>query len=46
MEIQQGFAKQLLQKREEEVVRHGREGPGGLGRGTRVRLPSPAPLLI
>ena len=45
VEIQQGFAKRILERREEVVVRLGEEGGGGLGGAKRVWHPSPAPSL-
>ena len=45
VEIQQGFAKRLLERREEEVVRHReRRGARRLGH-PEVRLPSQPPFI-
>ena len=49
VEIQQGFAKRLLERREEEVVRLGGEGGrrlGQLGGAPKGAAPLPLPLLI
>ena len=45
VEIQQGFAKRLLERREEEVVRLGRGGGRGVGGAQGSDCP-PTPLYI
>ena len=45
VEIQQGIAKRLLERRGEEVVRHG-ERKGAAARAPRGAAALPSPLLI
>ena len=46
VEIQQGFAKRLLERREEEVVRHREGGGRRLGEGHKGAAALPRPPFI